>query len=63
MHTARCIARPPAMHAPTLAMPRPFHHTRPPVDGQTPVKTLSSQTSFAGGNKYILLVDGKWKIL
>ena len=55
-----------ALHAPCHACPLcytcPFHHTRTsftthplpppqPLERQTPVKPLPSQTSFAGGNK------------
>ena len=45
----------PAMHAPLLpCMPSAKHvhcHACPPVDRQTLVKILPSQTSFAGGKK------------
>ena len=51
MH-APCHACAPAMHAPLPYMPPAAHNS--PVDRQTPLKTLPSQTSFTGG-KYVKL--------
>ena len=47
------VAVSPAKHVPPHPLPRtPPPCTPPAVDRHTPVKTLSSQTLFAGGNKF-----------
>ena len=48
-HMPPCHAWPPPCTPHCHAHPSPAMHA-PPVDRQTPVKTLPSQTSFAGGN-------------
>ena len=50
-----------AMHASSCHMPPCHAHTH--VDRQTPVKTLASQTSFAGGNKLNLMWGGEGKTI
>ena len=50
-HACPLPCTPPAMHAPLPHMhASPAMHA-PPVDRQTRVKTIPSQTSFAGGKK------------
>ena len=53
MHSSMMRTQPHITLIETPSGQRPPDRTPPPVDRQTPVKTLPSQTSFARGNKFV----------